>query len=94
MALPGKAAIYNLTLTAANTEYSQALPNNAFKYLVKCRTSDPLKLAFAAGQSGSLYVTVSAGYSYWEDGINTVQTLYLQSPTAGAVAEIIAWTGA
>lgn len=93
MAEPGKVAIYNLTLTSANTEYSQALPNNARKVMIKCRTSAAMKLSYTSGESGSNYLTIPADQTYWDDHINTVQTVYLQSTTAGVVAEIMVWTG-
>lgn len=93
MAFPGKVTIYNLTLTSANTEYSQALPNNAQKVMIKCRTSFPMKLAYTSGESGTTYFTIPADQTYWDDNINTVQTVYLQSTQAGIVAEIMVWTG-
>ena len=85
--------IYNLTLTNADTEYSQALPANTKKYMIGCRTANAMKLAFTSGQSGTTYFTIPANRYYWEDMIDTPSlTIYLQSPTAGVVAEIIAWT--
>jgi hypothetical protein len=84
--------VYNKTMTAANTEYSQALPANVKKFLIKCRTQYAIKACFTAEASGTTYVTVGAGQSYWEDGIKAASlTLYFQCATAGQVAEIIAW---
>lgn len=89
---PSTAVIYNVTMTSANTEYSQALPPNTRKFLIKCRTSFAIKLAFKSGESGTNYLTVPAGMTYWEDQINyATVTLYFQCATAGKVAEIVAW---
>jgi hypothetical protein len=84
--------IYNVTMTNANTEYSQALPTNCKKFLIRCRAAYDVKLAFTSGESGSDYVTISAGGAYWEDFIQlAATTLYFQCGTAGQVAEIVAW---
>ena len=84
--------IYNLTLTDANTEYSQALPANTTKYVVQCRTDDDVKMSFTSGESGTKYLTIHGGQSYWEDLVKISPTLYFQSATAGVVVEIVAWT--
>jgi len=85
--------IYNLTLTNANTEYSQTLPSNTTKYVIQCRSDDDIKMSFTSGESGTKYITIHGGQSYWEDLIKPSSlTLYFQSSTAGVVVEIIAWT--
>ena len=90
---PGTPVIYNVTMTTADTEYSQALPANTRKFLIKCRTSFAIKLSFTSGQSGTTYLTVPADMTYWEDQINVASiTLYLQCATAAQVAEIVAWS--
>lgn len=84
--------IYNLTLTNANTEYSQAL--NAFPaYItIQCRSVADLKVAFTSGQSGTTYITIPAGSSYtFPMQIAGVKTVYVQSPSASAVVEILEW---
>lgn len=84
--------IYNVTLTSANTEYPQTLPTNCRKFSIRPRTSSHvIKLAYASGESGSNYVTIDTVF-YYEDlvGVNGL-TVYLQSPTAGAIVEIVAW---
>jgi len=86
-------AIYNVTCTTANTEYSQALPANARKFLIKPRGTGDLKVCFTSGASGTTYATVKSGASYYEDLIQpSALTFYFQSPTAGEVAEIVAWS--
>lgn len=87
-----KPYIYNVTLTSANTEYPQALPDGCCKFSFRAR--DPnhvIKFSFNPGQSGTTYLTLD-GISYSEDFLASASiTLYLQSPTAGAVVEILGW---
>jgi hypothetical protein len=94
MSYPGKPTIYNLTLTSANTEYSQSIPEYTSKIMIKCRTSSAIKLSYTSGESGSLYMTIPSGQTYWDDNIGTASTIYLQSTSAGVVAEILCWSGA
>lgn len=85
--------IYNTTMTTASTEYSQALPSNCQKFLIKCRGNYDIKLAFTSTESGTTYLTIPAGMAYSEDLIRpSTQTLYFQCATAAQVAEIIAWS--
>ena len=85
--------IYNVTMTNANTEYSQALPANTKKFLIKCRGSYDIKAAFASGESGTTYVTIPAGSALCETLIVAASlTLYFQCATAAQVAEIVAWS--
>ena len=89
---PSTPVIYNVTMTNADTEYGQALPPHIRKLLIKCRTAFDIKLAFKDGESGTNYITVPAGLTYWEDQIdNATETLYFQCADAGKVAEIVAW---
>jgi len=93
MALFGKTpTIKNLTLTNQDTEYSYELPNGTKKFTIRCRTDDDIKLAYIKGQSGIEYINIPEGADHFEDGINTAALiLYLQSPTAGVVVEIVSW---
>lgn len=92
MALPTTPVIYNVTMILADTEYSKALPANARRFLIKCRTLYDIKLCFTSGQSGTTYLTVPAGMSY-EGLIQPASlTVYFQCATADQVAEIIVWS--
>lgn len=85
--------IYNVTMTLANTEYSQALPANTKKFTIKCRTFYDIKLAFTVNQSGVTYLTIPSGMAYNEDLIRPATlTLYFQCPAAAQVAEIVTWS--
>ncbi len=94
MSLSGKPTIYNLTLINSGTEYSQALPEQYSKIMIKCRTSVAIQLAYTSGQSGSIYVTIPADQTYFDDEISSSGSVYLQSGTSGVVAEILVWSGA
>jgi hypothetical protein len=91
MALSGKRTTYNVTMTNADTEYSQDLPDGTKKFLVKCRGLYDIKLANVESESGTKYITISAGMIYWEDEVNCTLTLYFQCATAGQICEIVTW---
>lgn len=83
--------IYNKSIPSANTEVSQALSEGASYFEIKARNpAHELKLAFVDGESGTNYFTISQGGNWYTKGkiVGSV-TLYVQSPSAGAVAEII-----
>ena len=86
--------IYNKTMTSANTEYSQTLPVGTRKFLIKCRASYAIKLAFVSTESGTTYVTIPPDRAYKEEDLSLSGTriLYFQCATAAQVAEIIVWT--
>ncbi|GAH95268.1 unnamed protein product [marine sediment metagenome] len=91
--LPTTTMIRNVTTTLADVEYGQAMPLHTRKFLIRCRGNYPIKVAFTENESGTQFVTVPAGMTYWEDLIRPVAlTLYFQCPTAGQVAEIVAWS--
>lgn len=86
---------YNVTLTVADTEYSQALPANTKRFSVQARTAVDVRHAFVTGKVAAPtapYNTLKANGSYYEDKVQTNATIYLASSTAGTVVEIIAWT--
>jgi hypothetical protein len=83
--------LINKTMTLADTEYSQTLPEGTAKFLVQNRGSYDTKLSFNASASSTNYLTVKAGNVYYEDMINTSRSLYFQCSQAGQVLEIIVW---
>lgn len=90
---PDTPTIYNITMTLADTEYSQALPTNCRKFTCKCRGEYNVKLAFVSGASGTTYLTIPSTQNYWEDHmVLEATTLYFQCATAGQVFEIVAWS--
>ena len=87
---------YNVTLTLANTEYSQALPANTRQFRFRCRTLFDVRFAFVTGRVATPtapYFTLPAGMEYSSDENNlTGITLYFASSQAGVVVELEAWT--
>ena len=83
---------FNVTILVANTEQSQALPSNTKGYIIKTRGSASLKLTHVSGQSGTNFITVPPRAVYTDDNFYTSDTLYFQSPTAGDVVEIVAFS--
>ena len=84
--------IFNVTITSANTEQSQALPANTKEFLIRTRGSAELKLAYDSGDSGTLFVTIPGRATKTVSRFFKAQTLYFQSPTAGEIVEIEAYT--
>ena len=85
--------MYNKAMTSADTEYSQALPADTKKVMIKLRSGTAaLKLAYVVSESGTKYITIPIGTSKWIDTAWLAsKTLYFQSPSASQVAEIEAW---
>jgi hypothetical protein len=87
--------VYNVTLTNANTEYSQALPRGTKRFTISERNGNPFRLAFATGRVAlptAPYMNMWANQSYSEDDLYLVGvTVYLAAPVGGRVIEITAW---
>ncbi len=88
---------YNLTLTNANTEYSQAMLANCRRFEFHCRTLSDIRFSVVAGKVATPtapWNTLNAGDYYDSESINQLaspSTLYFASATAGVVVEIICW---
>lgn len=88
--------IYNVTLTNADTEYSQQLPTNTARYDFQCRTGYNIRYAFETGKVATPtapYMTLKAGGTFTSEFLPQAagqQTVYLASDQAGAVVEIVA----
>ena len=89
-------AIYNVTMTLADTEYSQALPANTKKFLIHTRDGTAFRLAFVTGKVATPtvpYFTILANDSYYEDLIQpAILTLYFGCASAGKIIELIVWS--
>lgn len=83
--------LYNEVCTVANQEYKKFL-GACFKFTLKAR-GGTINIAFQPLQSNKTFISLSDGVSYNEDLIKSPQDfmLYFQSPTAGAILEIIGW---
>ena len=95
---PVAPTVYNVTLTVASTEYSQALLSHCRYFEFQCRTEADVRFAFETGKVATPtapYLTLKAGDYYYSPVVSMgalPSTLYLASATAGVVVEIIAWT--
>jgi len=87
---------YTVTLTNADTEYSQTLPTGTKALEFWARESVDIRFAFTSGKVATPtepYHTLKAGTTYYKENINlTGKTLYLACGEAGKHVEIIAWT--
>lgn len=85
--------IYNLSVTLADTEESQALPIGT-KY-IRLANHGPadIKYAYASGESGTNYLTLNCGAEIILPGLDsaTNYTIYYQSAVTGGRLEIESW---
>lgn len=89
--------LYAITCTLADTEYSQALPASTRALIFNARNpAHAIRYAFATGKVAlptDPYHTLLAGYVYDKENLKlAATTLYVASSTAGAVAEVEAWS--
>lgn len=87
---------YNITLTVANTEYSQVLPPNTRRLCFRCRgNSATIRYAWATGKvagPAANYQSLQPGADYILDGVKLAsKTLYFASVSAGATVEMESW---
>lgn len=85
--------IIRITLTDANTEYSQVLSERPVKVTLSADDlTSQILFSFTSGASGT-GKRVWNGAEWTSPGFifGTTKTLYLQSPNAGAVAVIEEW---
>lgn len=84
--------IVNSVCANADTEYSQALPGYCSYFLIKTRAGEDLKFSLRVGESNTSFILLPGGTSFSYEGSSFVgiKTIYFQSPTAGAVVEIVA----
>lgn len=88
-------AVYNVTLVAADTEYSQVLSANTREFRFRCRTLFDVRFAFVADKVATPtapYLTLPGGSDYWSDNDNlAATTLYFATDEAGTIIEIEEW---
>lgn len=90
-------AIFNVTMTNANTEYSQVLPANTKAIAVSVQSNDAeFRLAWQSGRVATPtppYLRIPAGGTYYKENILLANaTLYFACPVAGKVLQIEAWS--
>ena len=85
--------IFNVSLSLADTEFMQTLPDNTRAFSIKPRQMDrTIQLAYISGESSTKFITVPPG-GFWKDILALAsKTIFIQSSIAGTVAEIEAWS--
>jgi len=87
---------YNITMTNADTEYSQALPSGTKAIQFQCRGDYDIRYSFTAGKVATPtapYFTLKAGCAAQEDNLNlSGKTIYFACSTAGQVVELLVFT--
>lgn len=86
--------ISNVPLSVSGIEVDILLPNDCKQFLLRLRdSSSSLQLSYVAGQSGTVYLTISPG-CFYSDADLTVSGLhlYVQSPSASQIVELVTWT--
>ena len=93
--MAGTPTLYNVTMTDANTEYSQALSANTKKFSIHLRDFTAFRFAYVTGKVAgptAPYLTVPEGSEKVEELIQPATiTLYFASSDAGKIAEIEEW---
>lgn len=83
---------YNITLTSANTEYSQALPDGTRSLKFNCRTANAVRYAFESGKVAAPtapYLTLKRNGKYRSDKNDlTSKTVYFAAGVAGLIVEM------
>jgi len=93
----GTATIYNVVMTLADTEYSQALPAGTKRFSLQMRENDTaFRIAYVTGKVAAPtepYYTIVAAKEYYEVNLNLAAvTIYFGCGSAGKNIEILAWT--
>ncbi len=88
--------LYTVTMTTADTEYSQALPAGCKRFRLSMRGADAAyRLAYTTGKVAAPtepYYAAAVGEVIDVDGIAAALTLYLACGTGGKVIQIEAWS--
>ena len=93
-------SIFNVTLTAADTEYSQALPAGTKRFSISIRdgaAANNFRVAYVTGKVATPtapYLKYPCTAEYYEEDLIfwDATTVYIAGSNAGDVAQIIAWT--
>lgn len=91
--LPSDPTIINHTFAGTDSEESEVFSPGVRAFSLKLRdVTHTMKLAFTSGASGTTYITIQAGGEFFKQFLGGGQlTLFIQSPDAGAIAELIFW---
>lgn len=88
--------LYTITMTDADTEYSQLLPSSTRKIRFQCRTANDVRYAYVTGKvagSTAPFSTLKSGAVYTENDLDlSGVTLYVACAAAAKVVELEVWT--
>jgi len=91
-----KAYDYTITMTDANVEYSQELPDGVIALEMRCRDGTAFRHSFTTGKVATPtnpYNTVLANGEYKKEGLYLRQhTLYMACGSGSKVVELRVWT--
>ncbi len=89
-----KPTVYNITLTVADTQYSQSFTNVKSLWF-QCRTAVDIRYAFIPNKvatPSAPYMTLKSGQVFEEYNINISSfTVYFAGDTGGEIVEIEKW---
>lgn len=85
---------YNVTMTVADTEYSQVLPVETKAFMIHTRDESLFRFSFVTGKvagPAAPYTTVLSGKILQISGLklDAAMTVYFGSPDAGKIIEMI-----
>lgn len=91
--------VSNLTLVAADTEYSVALPASCKYFQFQCRTAVDIRFQFVTGKVAvptAPWMTLKSGQAYNSPEKLTMApglSVFFAGDAGGEIVEFIAWTG-
>lgn len=89
-AVSATTVVYNLAVTLADTEVSQALPSNTKHFILRSRNGAKLRIAYNSGETATDYMTIMPGNNFISEQFYIAQTIYIQSSKANDTVEIVA----
>jgi len=83
--------IFNIACASNAVEYSQVLPANTKKFVLKARNSSSVKIAYTVGDTSILYFTLNSGFAFTDDNSYSGVTIYFTCSKNNEIIEIIAY---
>jgi hypothetical protein len=81
--------IFNVPCAVAGQEYSQALPANCRRFIMKARKNS--KVDFAYVTAATEVLTLNSGFSFEDNSTYLNGTLYFKCSKADEIVEIVAY---
>ncbi len=88
---PTNVTFFNVAVGTPATEESQALPANTKEFIIRSRGKAKIQLAYATGDTGSLFVTIEKNGVYNDSNFYPAQTLFFETNIVDTI-EIVAFT--